>query len=85
MANRRYEVYKRVAPEGSIYSLWNQRHITDWALENGYRADPSLSRGVVVQTQSEANRAAFAELGHGNYDSWLEAQYPEESDAEPST
>lgn len=62
------------------FTQWISRHLTEWAKSEGYvadlRCDPRGS-GVVIRTQTEANRAALsAEGGHVRFTTYLQSLEP---------
>lgn len=59
------------------FMLWVDKHLTIWAKSVGFESDPSLSLGVVVRTQTEANRAALAQKGGQDaFTAYLESLVP---------
>lgn len=68
----RREAWERLG-RPDIYGLWIRDRVTEFAIANGYEADLSFSRNVVIRTQAEANNAAMVTEGHDAFDAFCDS------------
>lgn len=93
-SNYRYSLYKRLRIN-EAYSSWNNRHLRQWARENGVSSKPAVPEGLSASMRAtylndDPQRSWWREQlcteeGQNKYDAWLKARYEGKKKMKPDT